>query len=60
VRVEGDNQAGIAAALVEKLAQAGINLRGVSAAVIGERFIMYIGLDNVDAATRTVEILREA
>ena len=60
VRVEGDNQPGIAATLVGKLAEARLNLRGLSAAVIGERFVMYIGLDNVEDATRAVEILGQA
>ena len=60
VRIEGDNRPGVAAELTEKLAAAGINLRGVSVAVIGPRFIMYIGLDNSADAVETVNILQEA
>jgi len=45
VRVEGENRPGIAAKIAEKLAAAGINLHGFSGAVIGARFILYIGLD---------------
>ena len=59
VRVEGDNEAGVAAAVTEKLAAAGINLRGLSAAVIGPRFIMYIGLDSAADAARTLDVLRQ-
>ena len=59
VRIEGDNKAGIAAELAEKLATAGINLRGFSAAVIGPRFIIYIGLDTAADAEKAIEILKQ-
>jgi hypothetical protein len=58
VRVEGDNEPGVAAVLTDKLASAGINLRGLSAAVMGNRFIMYIGLDTAADAAKTIEILQ--
>jgi len=58
VRVEQDNQPGVAAALTEKLASAGINLHGLTAAVMGTRFIMYIGLNNAADAARVLDILR--
>ena len=60
VRVEGENRPGIAAELTEKLAAAGINLRGLSAAVIGERFIVYIGLDSPADADKALGILQQA
>lgn len=60
VRVEGDNRPGIGAELTEKLAGAGINLRGLSAAVIGERFIAYIGLDSPADADKALGILQQA
>ena len=59
VRVEGENAPGIAAILTEKLAAAGINLHGFSGAVIGTRFILYIGLDNDADAQKTCEILQQ-
>jgi hypothetical protein len=59
VRIEGDNKAGIAAELTEKLATTGINLRGLSAAVIGPRFIIYIGLDTTADAEKAIEILKQ-
>ncbi len=58
VRVEGDNEAGVAAQVTSTLAAAGLNLRGLSAAVIGERFIIYLGLDSAADADRAVEVLR--
>lgn len=60
VRVEGDNKPGIAAELTAKLAAAGINLRGLSAAVIGSRFIIYIGLDSAEDADKALKVLQQA
>ena len=59
VRIEGENKPGIAAAITEKLAAAGINLRGFSAAVIGTQFIMYIGLDSESDAQKAIHTIRE-
>ena len=60
VRVEGDNRPGIGAQLTERLADAGINLRGLSAAVIGGRFIMHLGLDSADDAEKAMDLLQSA
>jgi hypothetical protein len=57
VRVEGDNAPGIGAQLTKKLADAGINLRGLSAAVIGQRFIMYLALDTAEDAEKVASLL---
>ena len=57
VRVEGDNKPGIGAEMTQKLADAGINLRGLSAAVIGERFIMYLALDTAEDAEKAMGLL---
>jgi hypothetical protein len=58
VRVEGDNAPGIGAQLTKKLADAGINLRGLSAAVIGQRFIMYLALDTAEDAEKVAGLLQ--
>lgn len=60
VRVEGPNEAGIAARLARMLADAGINIRGLSAAVINERFIIYLALDAGDDVANAMRILKEA
>jgi hypothetical protein len=60
VRVEGENQPGVAAQLTEKLASAGINLRGFSAAVVGARFILYLGLDTAADADLALGLLLHA
>lgn len=60
VKVEGPNVPGIGAELTAKLAAAGLNLRGLSAAVVGDRFVMYIGLDSAADADKACEVLRGA
>jgi len=60
VCIEGDDKPGAAAEVTQKLAAAGISLRGLSAAVIGPRFVIYIGLDSAADADRAVELLRRA
>jgi hypothetical protein len=58
VRVLGRDRPGIAADLLEKLAEWGINLRGFSAAVVGTQFIAYIAVDSKHDAERVEDILR--
>ena len=60
VRVEGVNKPGIAAKLTEMLAATRINIRGLSAAVIESRFILYIGLDTATDAEKALNILKQA
>lgn len=60
VRVEGENKPGIGAQLTKTLADGGINLRGLSAAVIRERFIMYLALDAAEDAEKAIRLLQEA
>ena len=57
VRVEGDNEPGIGSRLTRALADAGVNLRGLSAAVIGGRFIMYLALDTAEDAEKAMGLL---
>jgi hypothetical protein len=57
VRVEGDNQPGVAAKVTRRISQAGLNLRGFSAAVIGPRFVLHLAFDNADAAHRAIALL---
>lgn len=44
--VEGDNKSGAAAELTELIAGLGINVRGLSATVIGSRFKACLGFDS--------------
>ena len=59
LRIEGENKPGVAAAMTGKLADAGINLHGLSAAVIGTKFIIYISLDNAEDAAKAADIIKK-
>ena len=60
VRVEGDNVPGAAARLAELIADAEIDVRGFSVAVIGARYIAYVGFDSPNDAEKAVNIIQEA
>jgi predicted amino acid-binding ACT domain protein len=60
VRIIGRDRPGIAAELTQVLADGGINLRGFSAAVIGNQFAAYAALDSVEDANKAIEILTKA
>jgi hypothetical protein len=57
VRIMGPDRPGVAAALTQKLAGAGINLRGFSASTIGTQVAVYVAVDSLDDANQVVEIL---
>ena len=61
LRVEGTNKPGQGARLTAALADKGLNLRGLSAAAIGKKFICHIALDteaDVAKASRSLSHLR--
>lgn len=60
LRIEGPDRPGVVSELLRRLADDGLTLQGLSAAVIGTRFVVYIGLDNPEDCQRAVEILRAA
>jgi hypothetical protein len=57
VRVEGPNAAGIATRLSKAIGDAGINMRGFSAAALGTRFVAHIGVDSAEDETAVVKLL---
>jgi hypothetical protein len=57
LRVEGKNRPGVVAEITEKVAAAHVDLRGLSAAVIGRQFIMYLGFDTADDVAKAEELL---
>jgi hypothetical protein len=59
VRVVGRDRPGIVAELTQRLADARINLRGLSVAVIDTQFIAYIALDSLRDANQAIEILQQ-
>jgi hypothetical protein len=58
VRVEGADKPGAGAAIMQALADQGLNLRGVSAAAIGNKFVCHIAVDTEADATRAEGILK--
>jgi hypothetical protein len=59
VRVMGRDRPGAAAELTQKLADAGMNLRGFSASVIGSQFVAYVAVESLDQANKALEILNK-
>jgi hypothetical protein len=59
LRVRGDNEAGLAYRLTQKWALEGINLQGLSMAVLGHQFVGYAAFDSVADANRAAQILAE-
>ena len=57
VRVEGENRPGVGAEVTKMLGDAGINLRGLSAGVLGTTFIMHLALDSEADADRVISML---
>jgi predicted amino acid-binding ACT domain protein len=58
LRVEGTDAKGIGAKITRAMADKGINVRGVSAAVIGNKFVAYIGFDSEDDADLAAKALK--
>jgi hypothetical protein len=58
VRVEGGNEPGIAAKIAQRLAEAGLNLRGFSGAVIGTQYVVHVAMDTEEAAEKAIASLQ--
>ncbi|MBI2997534.1 MAG: ACT domain-containing protein [Deltaproteobacteria bacterium] len=59
VRVEGADRPGLGTKMTHALADAGINLRGVSAAALGRRSVTYFAFDTASDAENAIRILRK-
>jgi hypothetical protein len=60
LHIEGDNKPGISAQIAKTMADAGINMRGMSAGVVGERFVLYLALDTENDAEKAMSLLQGA
>jgi hypothetical protein len=58
LKVEGDDTPGLGARITSTLGEAGVNLRGVSGAVIGRKFVAYLGFDGAADATKAARALK--
>jgi glycine cleavage system regulatory protein len=59
LRVEGDNQAGLAHRLTQQWAKEGISLEGLTMAVMSGKFIGFAAFDNVADANKAAQILAD-
>ncbi|MCK4374567.1 MAG: ACT domain-containing protein [Candidatus Brocadiae bacterium] len=58
VRAEGRDKPGLGAQISTALAARGVNVRGLSASVVGKRFVMYLALDSSSDATKALRLLK--
>jgi predicted amino acid-binding ACT domain protein len=59
VKVEGGDKPGLGAKIARTLGNAGISFRGISADVIGRKFVCHLALDNPQDADRAVALLKK-
>ena len=59
VRIEGADKSGQGARVLQTLAEKGLNLRGISAAAIGKKFICHIALDTDADVSKAVRALQK-
>jgi hypothetical protein len=58
LRVEGPDKPGLGGRLSRAVADAGVNMRGLSAMVLGGKFVAYIGFDSDSDADRAAAAMK--
>ena len=59
VRIQGPDKQGEGARIAAALADAGLNVRGLSAAAIGRTFVTHVALDSAADAAKAMRALRK-
>jgi len=59
LQVEGTNKPGSGYEITRKLADAGINIRGVSAGATGTKFVLFVAFDRAEDADEAARLLRK-
>jgi hypothetical protein len=59
LRVEGDNEAGLAHRLTQQWAMAGISMEGLTMAVLSGKFVGFAAFDSIGDANRAAQILAD-
>jgi hypothetical protein len=59
VRAEGPDKPGLGARITQALAEAGVNLRGLSAAAIGRKCVVYVAVDTAADAASAAGVLKK-
>jgi|YNPNPStandDraft_1061719.scaffolds.fasta_scaffold98776_2 hypothetical protein len=60
IRIEGPDRPGLGAQLSRAVADAGVNIRGASAAALGKRAVFYLAFDSPADAKKAAAVLRKA
>lgn len=60
LRIEGPDKPGFGARITRLLADAGINMRGLSAAALGRKCVVYFAFDSAANATKASRVLKRA
>jgi hypothetical protein len=58
LRIEGGDKQGLGSKITRAIGDAGINAKGVSAAVIGNKFVAYISFDSEEDADKATAALK--
>jgi hypothetical protein len=59
LRLEGPDKPGLCAKITQAVAEAGINLRGLSAAALGRQCVTHLALDTAQDATKAMALLKK-
>jgi len=59
LRVEGPDKSGLGAKICGALAEAGTNLRGVSAAALGKQSVFYFSFDSAQDSNKARQVLKK-
>jgi hypothetical protein len=57
VRIAGPDRPGLGATVTKAVGEAGINMRGLSAAAIGDRCVTYLAFETDEDAAKAIKIL---
>ncbi len=60
LRIEGSDKPGLGSKITRAIADAGVNIRGVSAMTLNGKFVAYIGFDNAGDADRASKAIKAA
>ncbi len=58
LRIDGPNKGGVGKKIMQAIGDAGVNVRGVSAVVIGSKFAAYIGFDSATDASKAAKAIK--
>lgn len=58
LKVEGADRRGIGASIARAVGNAGVNMRGASGAVVGRKFVCYLGFDSSDSANKAAAAIK--